>query len=153
MPHPLIDIEIEILKDHDLQECHKLCEMVFRENVDFKDIRIIYQEIKNDRHYRLLVAKEKETQRIVGYTTVVIAHNLFDGKRPFMTLWFVCVHPDYRELGIGHALFKKIEKLAVEENCELIYFTSESDNIVAHKFYEKCGYDSKVEKAFYKFFT
>lgn len=98
--------------------------------------------------YRFLVAKSEG--KIVGYTSVTMAYNLFDGKNPFMTLWWVGTHPDYRHSGIGTKLFEKIEEIARENNCELIYFTSKSDNVGAHAFYKRLGYDMNVEKAFIK---
>ena len=83
---------------------------------------------------------------------MIIFYNLFDGKRPLATLWFVCVHPDYRRRKIATSLFKKIEEIAVEKNCELIYITSEMNNLSAHQFYESIGYNQNLEKAFYKYF-
>lgn len=38
----------------------------------------------------------------------------------------------------------------VINNCELIYFTSKSDNVGAHAFYKRLGYDMNAEKAFIK---
>ena len=103
---------------------------------------------KNKNMYRFLVAKSEG--KIVGYTSVTMAYNLFDGKNPFMTLWWVGTHPDYRHSGIGTKLFEKIEEIARENNCELIYFTSKSDNVGAHAFYKRLGYDMNAEKAFIK---
>ena len=101
--------------------------------------------------YRFLVAKLED--KIVGYTSVTMAYNLFDGKRPFMTLWWVGTLPEYRNMGIATKLFQKIEEIAIENNCELIYFTSKSDNVGAHTFYKNLGYDMNVEKAFMKEFS
>ncbi len=55
---------------------------------------------------------------------------------------------DYRHSGIGTKLFEKIEEIARENNCELIYFTSKSDNVGAHAFIKDYGwYDMNAEKA------
>ena len=54
-----------------------------------------------------------------------------------MNLWWVGVHPNYRRMKIASKLFEKIEEIAHECNCELIFFTSENDNINAHEFYKK----------------
>ena len=87
---------------------------------------------------------------MVGYTSVIMAYNLFDGKRPFMTLWWVCTHPNYRRQGVATKLFNRIEEIAIENNCELVYFTSEVERTGAHKFYESMGYKSNSDKAFIK---
>lgn len=141
-------IKITSLTEENLQQAHDLCEMCFAQNVSFEDVKTIYDKVKSDDHYECLVATFND--KVVGYTTAVIAHNIFDGLKPFMALWFVCVHPEYRRIHIGTKLFNKIESIARERNCELIYFTSESDNVDAHKFYESLGYDSAREKAFCK---
>ena len=77
--------------------------------------------------YRFLVVKVKG--KIVGYTSVTIAYNLFDGKRPFMTLQWVGIHPEYRHRVIDNKLFQKIEVIDVENNCELMLM------IITYKFY------------------
>ena len=43
-----------------------------------------------------------------------------------------------------------VEEIARENNCELIYFTSESDNVGAHAFYKRLVYDMNAEKTFMK---
>lgn len=144
------EVIITRLNEQNLQETHKLCEKCFKQNVNFDDIKTIYDKVKNDNHYECLVAMLND--KVVGYTTAVVAYNIFDGLKPFMTLWFVCVHPEYRRMYIGTKLFQEIESIAKKRDCELIYFTSEFDNENAHKFYEKLGYNSQKEKAFYKLF-
>ena len=139
------------LKYEDIEECYNLNKIIFNEEYGLDDVKDLYLKLyKNKNMYRFLVAKVKG--KIVGYTSVTIAYNLFDGKRPFMTLWWVGTHPEYRHRGIATKLFQKIEAIAVENNCELIYFTSKSDNIGAHTFYKSLGYDMNVEKAFMKEF-
>lgn len=109
----------------------------------------MYLKIHNNTDtYRFLVAKWDG--KIVGYTSVIMAYNLFDGKKPFMTLWWVGTHPKYRHKGIATKLFKRIEEIAIENECELIYFTSEENNYGAHEFYQKLGYNMHLDKAFVK---
>ena len=59
----------------------------------------------------------------MAYTSINIFHNLFDGRRPIMTLWYVCVSKEVRRKGVGRLLFREIEKIARENDCEIIYFT------------------------------
>lgn len=148
MPDTENEVKITRLTDETLQQTHELCEICFAENAKFEDVKTVYDKVKNDDHYECLVAMLNG--KVAGYTTAVIAHNIFDGLRPFMTLWFVCVHPEYRRKHIGAKLFNEIENIAEKRNCELICFLSEFDNEGAHKFYESLGYDSQKEKAFYK---
>ena len=72
---------------------------------------------------------------------IMISYNLFDGDKTLMNLWWVGTHPDYRRQGVATKMFKRLEEIAKEENCELIFFTLEADNTSAHEFYKKMGFD------------
>ena len=118
--------------------------------VIYKKLRIYIKKYSGMKDtYRYLVAKVDG--KIVGYTSCIIGYNLFDGKHPFMTLWYVGTHPDYRRKGVATKLFQTIEEIARENHCELIYFTSEMYRKDAHAFYEKMGYDQNKSKAFIKY--
>lgn len=144
-----MELIIEDLKYEDIEECYNLNKLIFNEAYGLEDVRELYLKIHNNTDtYRFLVAKLNG--KIVGYTSVIMAYNLFDGKTPFMTLWWVGTHPEYRHRGIATKLFEKIEQIATENNCELIYFTSDEDNEGAHKFYQKLGYNMHSNKAFVK---
>ena len=143
-------INIEDLKYEDIEECYKLAMDVFHENNNLEDIKQLYKKYHNQKDtYRFLVAKSNG--KIVGYTSCIIVYNLFDGSHPFMTLWYVCTHPDYRRKGVATKLFNEIENIAVTNNCELIYFISRINRKEAHVFYKKQGYQSDNNIAFIKY--
>lgn len=145
-----MEIKIEDLKYEDIEECYEMNMEIFNEDRDLEEIKELYKKYSGNKEtYRYLVAKIDG--KIVGYTSCIIGYNLFDAKHPFMTLWWVCTHPDYRRMGVATKLFEHIEKIAKENNCELIYFTSEMYRKDAHAFYEKMGYDQNESKAFIKF--
>lgn len=143
-----MEIIIEDLKYEDIAECYELCKECFNEEYGLEEVQDLYKEVNQQSNYRFLVAKVNN--KIVGYTSAIMAYNLFDGKRPFMTLWWVCTHPNYRRQGVATKLFNRIEEIAIENNCEVIYFTSEVERTGAHKFYENMGYKSNTDKAFIK---
>lgn len=68
-----------------------------------------------------------------------------------MTLWYVCTHSDYQRQGIATKLFSEIEKIAITNNCELIYFISGVNRKKSHNFYKKQGYKSEDNIAFIKY--
>lgn len=139
-----MNIVIEDLKYEDIEECYELNKLIFNEEHGLEEVKELYKKIHNNKdNYRFIVAKINN--KIVGYVSIIIAYNLFDGNRPLINLWYVGTHPDYRRLGVATKLFEKIEEIAKEVNCESIFFTSEIDNVNAHKFYQKKGYiiDSK----------
>lgn len=144
-----MELIIEDLKEKDIEECYYLNKLIFNEEYGLEEVKDLYQKINHNHDiYRFIVAKLNG--KIVGYISIIMAYNLFDGKRPFMTLWWVGTHPEYRHKGIASKLFEKVEEIAKENNCELIYFTSEKENEGAHKFYQKLGYNMDSEKAFIK---
>lgn len=144
-----MEIIIEDLKYEDIEECYEMNKQIFNEEYGLEEVKELYKKLCNNKeNYRFLVAKIEG--KIVGYTSVIMAYNLFDGNRPFMTLWWVGTHPDYRHKGIASRMFEEIEKIAKENNCELIYFTSENYRTGAHQFYQKMGYDINKNKAFEK---
>ncbi len=145
-----MNIKVEDLKYEDIEECYKMNMEIFKENRDIEEIKELYKKYSNSKEmYRFLVAKLDG--KIVGYTSCIIAFNLFDANHPFMTLWYVCTHPDYRRMGVATKLFQTIETIAKENNCELIYFTSGINRKGAHAFYEKMGYSQNENKAFIKY--
>lgn len=144
-----MNLTFEYLREEDLEETYQLCMRSFGENIKFDDVKRTYKFCRQDPHYHFIVGKADG--KIVAYATVVFFHNLFDGTNPVATIWYVCVHEDYRRQGIGEALFEEIERLAKEEQCEIIYFTCLKNNEGAQKFYRSVGYSDDKEKAFVKY--
>ena len=131
---------IEDLKYEDIEKVYDLTSSVFGEAYDLNEIKSLYEKIHEDKNqYRFLVAKLDD--KVVGYLSLTMSYNLFDGQRPFMTLWWVCSHPDYRRQGIATKLLNEAENIAKENNCDLICFISENEREGAHKFYIKNGYN------------
>ena len=74
---------------------------------------------------------------------------IFDGPLPVATVRYqkseqnclnpdrLCVHPDYRNLGLGTALLLEIETRASNEKCTTAKLSAE---ITARAFYERNGY-------------
>lgn len=132
-------VTIEELKYEDIEEVYALNLSVFDYPRSVDEIKDLYKKIKDDREqYRFLVAKLDG--KIVGYTSVSMSYNLFDGNEKFMTLWWVCAHPDYRHQGIATMLLNEAEKIAKENKCNCICLLSENYREGAHQFYIKNGY-------------
>ena len=133
-------MEIDDLLYQDIEEVHALTSLVFEESHDLKEIKDLYMKLHDDKeHYRFLVAKQDN--KVVGFLSMSMAYNLLDGNKKFVTLWWVCAHPDYRRQGIATALLQRAEYLAKKHDCELICFLSENERKGAHEFYIKNGYN------------
>ena len=81
---------------------------------------------------------------------MVLYYNLFDGTYPIASLWYVCVHKDYRRMGVASALFREIDRIADENSVEIISLTCLKENTVARKFYRSLGFTEDSEVAFVK---
>lgn len=143
-----MNVEFGIMREVELKETFELCKSCFGEYVSFESISDTYQLCKNDEHYRFIVGRADG--KIVAYATMVMYYNLFDGKYPIASLWYVCVHKDYRRRGIARALFREIDRIADENSCEIITLTCLKDNSSAHSFYRSVGFSDDSEIAFVK---
>ncbi len=136
-----MNVFIEDLKFSDIEECYELNNLIFNEKWNLNEIKDLYKRLhKMKDSYRFLAVKD-QTNKIIGYVSCIIAYNLFDGGRPYMELWWLGVHPEYRRKGIATKLISYVENIAKEYNCEFICFTSENNRVDAHEFYKKNGYE------------
>ena len=143
-------ITIERLKPEDLEETFAMCMRAFREEHDIAEVRQVYERRKDDPDYYFLVARADG--RIAGYTTMALIWDLFDGKAPIATIWYVCVDEKYRRCGIAKALLAEAERIAVEERqSEMLLLTCAEKNTSAHELYRKAGYSDKIDRAFVKY--
>lgn len=56
---------------------------------------------------------------------------------------------EFRNNHIGTSMFKYIEQIAKNLNCQFICLITSKDNIIANKFYNKLGY--QCENSYVKF--
>lgn len=63
---------------------------------------------------------------------------------PFITLEAIAVHPDYRGLGVGKALMKKVQDIAVEEGKTIYLYTGDKKN---EELYRHLGYMTLKQRA------
>ena len=144
-----MNVVIKDLDFEEIDEVYSLTKKVFNESYDLDKIKALYNRIHEDKKsYRFLVAKIDG--KVVGYTSCSMSYNLFDGDKPFMTLWWVCTDENYRRQGIATLLLGKAEEIAKENDCDMICFISEDFREDAHKFYIKNGYNMN-SKGFMKF--
>jgi len=73
----------------------------------------------------------------VGLSGIWIGHKLWCEK--YLELDNVVVHSAYRSKGIGKLLYEFIEKLAIEEQCQMVALDSYTTNFEAHKFFYNHG--------------
>jgi GNAT superfamily N-acetyltransferase len=126
---------------------------LFKEYIDFykaelsnEQYELTWQRINSTYNMHGLLA-EKDGQ-IIG-----LAHYIF---RPdtwevadFCYLEDLYVDPKARGVGIGRALIKAVEQIAIEKGSKRLYWTTAEDNEVARKLYDKLAV---VDKVMYKIY-
>ncbi|MTA90811.1 MAG: GNAT family N-acetyltransferase [Actinobacteria bacterium] len=126
---------------------------LFKEYIDFykaelsnEQYELTWQRINSEYNMHGLLA-EKDGQ-IIG-----LAHYIF---RPdtwevadFCYLEDLYVDPKARGVGIGRALIKSVEQIAIEKGSKRLYWTTAEDNEVARKLYDKLAV---VDKVMYKIY-
>lgn len=87
--------------------------------------------------YRLLVAEETATGRIVGNAVFYIAYGTWKGKMVYLD--DLMVHEEYRQRGIGQQLMEAVWEVARQENANQVRWQVLDWNTPAIRFYEKLG--------------
>ncbi len=126
---------------------------LFKEYIDFykaelsnEQYELTWQRINSEYNMHGLLA-EKDGQ-IIG-----LAHYIF---RPdtweiedFCYLEDLYVDPKSRQKGVGRALIKAVEDIAVAKGSKRLYWTTAPDNEVARRLYDKVAITDKVQYKIY----
>ncbi|CAD5124067.1 unnamed protein product [Dimorphilus gyrociliatus] len=83
------------------------------------------------------IVAENEKKEIAGYSIYFKAYSTFQGRMLYMEDIYVV--PNYRHLGVGKKLLKKVASIAVSEDCCRIHFAALEWNKNATNWYKKVG--------------
>ncbi|MFN3640753.1 MAG: GNAT family N-acetyltransferase [Flavobacterium sp.] len=112
----------------------------------FKLVQELYPEMTFEKYTELLQKMLPHNYRQivaydglqpVGLSGIWVGHKLWCEK--YLEMDNVVVHSNYRSKGIGKLLYDFIEKLAVEEQCQMLALDSYTTNFAAHKFFLNQG--------------
>ena len=78
--------------------------------------------------------------KLIGFCSVIVNHDIVEKQKPFITIWNLRVHPDYRKQNIGKSIMAFIEDFGKSIGAEFIFFGCDGENEGARKFYKKLGY-------------
>jgi GNAT superfamily N-acetyltransferase len=125
----------------------------------FKEYIEFYESKLSDTQYELTWQRINSEFNMYGLLAEIdgqiigLAHYVF---RPdtweiedFCYLEDLYVDPKVRGVGIGRALIKAVEQIAVEKGSKRLYWTTAEDNEVARKLYDKLAV---VDKVMYKIY-
>lgn len=82
-----------------------------------------------------------EDKSVGGATLVVNSEeiHMLEGKKDLACLWDIRVHPDWRNKGLGRALFQRVARDAGESGFIWLKIETQNNNVSANKFYKKQG--------------
>ncbi len=106
-----------------------------------------YRQLSKNPDYRFISAMHGD--KLVGFCSVVVNHDIVEQQKPIIMLWNLRVHPNYRNKGIGKSIMDFIEKFGKSINVDFIFLGCDSDNQSARHFYNKIGYSE--DYGFYKY--
>lgn len=133
---------IEKLQKSDLREAISIYDSNHNLKTNYEKLFQEYDKIYNNPDYHNIVVKLDS--KIVGMATIVINRDIVEELHPFLTVWNLGVHKDYRRMKIGTAMLEYIYNYAKELGCDFISLIAEKDNIIGQKFYESLEYEKKV---------
>ena len=133
---------IEKLEKEDLKEAISIYDTNHNLKTNYKKLFEKYDSIYNNPDYHNIVAKLNG--KIVGMATIIVNRDIVEELHPFLTVWNLGVHKDYRRMKIGTKMLDYIYEYAKSLECDFISLIAESDNIIGQKFYDSLGYIREV---------
>lgn len=137
--HKLI---IEKLQKRDLEEAISIYDDNHGLKTNIQKLYREYDKIYDDPNYHNIVARLDG--KIVGLATIVINRDIVEELHPFLTVWNLGVHKDYRRMKVGTAIMDYIYEYAKNLNCDFISLIAEKDNVIGQQFYESLRYEREV---------
>ena len=102
--------------------------------------------LKHDGYNHVFVALSNA--KMVATAFLTICRDVMYGDQPFAVLENIVVDRDSRRQGAGFELMDFIKSFSKENRCTKIMLLSSSKRTEAHSFFEKCGYQGDLKRAF-----
>jgi ribosomal protein S18 acetylase RimI-like enzyme len=136
------DIVITYMQQKDLQYIPELYKEYGNRNTDIQKMYDEYKRLQDNKDYLFIVAKDNE--KVVGFMSVIINHDIVEQCKPFITIWNVRVKSEYRNKKIGTRMINFIEQYAKENNCDFIALLAAPNNKIAQSFYQSLGFNKDI---------
>lgn len=106
-----------------------------------------FEELESNEDYKFVSAVDGD--KLVGFCSVVINHDIVEKQKPIIMLWNLRIHPDYRRKKIGQKIMSFIEEYGKQNGVDFIFLCCDAENQSARQFYKKLGYGE--DYGFYKY--
>ena len=125
----------------------------------FKEYIVFYESKLSDEQYELTwkrinsdfnitgLLAEKDGQ-VVGFTHYILRPSTWEVE-DFCYLEDLYVDPKVRGGGVGRALIKAVEEIAIATGSKRLYWTTAPDNETARKLYDKVAINNRVQYKIY----
>lgn len=118
----------------------------YKSTLSDEQIELTWSRINSDFNtHALLAQKDGE---VVGFTHFIWRPDTWEEK-DFCYLEDLYVTPAIRGEGIGGALIKAVEDIAIAKGSKRLYWTTAPDNELARKLYDKIAITNRVEYKIY----
>lgn len=97
-----------------------------------------FKKLQKNEDYKFVSAVEGD--KLIGFCSVVINHDIVEKQKPIIMLWNLRVAPEFRGQHVGKKIMEYIEDFGRARGVDFIFLGCDSDNQSARKFYQKLGY-------------
>lgn len=139
-------LQIQYMKKEDLTQIQYLYRQLLPQGIAMEVLERQYEATAERPEYYLLVAKRGE--RVLGTAMGILCQAL---DAPFLVIENVVVDGICRKQGIGREIFRVLDAIAKENNCQYAMLVSSGFRKEAHRFYETMGYTEDV-RGFRKYY-
>lgn len=133
---------IEKLEKKDLKEAIAIYDDNHNLKTNYEKLFKEYDDIYNNPDYLNIVAKLDG--KIVGMATVIVNHDIVEELLPFLTIWNLGVHKDYRRMKIATKMIEYIDDFRKKLGCSFMALLAEKNNKVAQSFYESLDFENII---------
>lgn len=132
----------------DVPKTIKLCNLCFEERTSYEYAKKRYLKGLLDQNQIYLVAEVDGV--IVGHLRIQIIETMYESMGSYAMINHVCVHPDFRRLGIATKMLNVTNKICKDNKCKTITLWSKNKRAAAHSCYINYGFDVEDAKFFIK---
>lgn len=144
-------IEIRFTLKSDLTQLPWLYRQYFKGDTkietNYEGMTKKFENLIGNEDYKFVSAMHED--KLVGFCSVVVNHDIVEQQKPILMLWNLRVHPEYRKQNIGKGIMTFVEELGRSIGADSIFLGCNIENENAQKFYTKLGYNRSC--GFYKY--
>lgn len=144
-----MDIKIRVVKESDKSRWLELFAdyiTFYNSKLSDQQFELTWQRINSDFNINCLVAELDS--KVVGFTHYIWRPDTWEAK-DFCYLEDLYTDPKVRGKGVGRALIKAVEDIAIAKGSKRLYWTTAPDNELARALYDKIAITNRVEYKIY----